>query len=87
MRAGSRSGTPVPISSRCTAPSVRNSATCDETRALAAPLQHAAKLVRQLLDGAEHIVLARDRLGEPRSAMAAGTGRRGVIGSSARPSA
>ena len=37
----------------------------DEPRALAAPLQHAAELVRQMLDGAEHVLFARDRIGKP----------------------
>ena len=35
-----------------------------QPRALAAPLQHADKLTRQMLDGAEHVGLARDRIGK-----------------------
>ena len=35
-----------------------------QPRALAVPLQHAVELARQLLDGAEHVLLAADRLGE-----------------------
>ena len=36
----------------------------EQPPALAAPLQHAGKLVRQMLDGAEHVGLARDRIGK-----------------------
>ncbi len=36
----------------------------DPSRAFAAPLQEPRELLRELLDGAEHILLARDRLGE-----------------------
>ena len=64
MRAGSRNGAPVPAAMRCTLPSVRNSAASIDARAFAAPLQQPREFVREMLDGAEHVFLARDRLGE-----------------------
>ena len=36
----------------------------EQPPALAAPLQHRGKLARQMLDGAEHVGLARDRIGK-----------------------
>ena len=36
----------------------------EQPSALAAPLQHRPKPATELLDGAEHIVFARDRLGK-----------------------
>ena len=36
----------------------------EQPPALAAPLQHSDKLTRQMLDGAEHVGLARDRIGK-----------------------
>ncbi len=36
----------------------------DDARAFAAPLQQARKLMGEMLDGAEHVLLARDRIGE-----------------------
>ena len=36
----------------------------EQPPALAAPLQHRGELPRQMLDGAEHVVLARNRIGK-----------------------
>ena len=87
MRAGSRSGSPVPASMRNTLPSVRNSAACSSRAPSPRCVQHGAEPRGELLDGAEHVALARDRLGEALLGERGGTGRRGVIGSSSRPSA
>ena len=64
MRAGSRNGAPVPTSMRSTLPSVRNSATCNSRAPSPRRSSSAPSSCGELLDGAEHVALERDRLGE-----------------------
>ena len=64
MRAGSRSGSLVPTSMRNTLPSVRNSAACNSRAPSPRRSSNAPSFSGELLDGAEHVALERDRFGE-----------------------
>ena len=54
----------VPTSMRCTLPSVRNSATCSSRAPSPRRSSASRQFAREMLDGAEHIGLERDRIGK-----------------------